>query len=82
MLLPLLSGDCSAVPFVLREFRANKNDPGIRGRQTVEKSPKGAFPPNKSTSLAKPSFTHFIFDKMQAARVRNKAKPFPIHLLG
>ncbi len=28
-----------------------------------------------------PSLTHFIEDKMQAARVRNKAKPFPIHLL-
>ena len=49
---------------------------------TVEKSPKGAFPPNKSTGLALPSLTHFIEDKMQAARVRNKAKPFPIHLLG
>ena len=50
-------------------------------QEPVEKSPKGAFPPNKSTGLAKPSLTHFIYDKMQAARVRNKAQPFPIHLL-
>ena len=50
--------------------------------QTVEKVTKVTFPPNKSTGLAKPSLTHFIFDKMQAASVRNKAKPFPIHLLG
>ena len=50
--------------------------------ETVEKVTKVTFPPNKSTSLAKPSFTHFIFDKMHPARVRNKAKPFPIHLCG
>ena len=68
--------------FVVR-WGEQQESPAIFCRaQTVEKSPKGAFPPNKSTGLALPSLTHFIEDKMQAARVRNKAKPFPIHLLG
>lgn len=38
MLLPLLSGDCSAVPFVLREFRAKKTTPVSGVVQLVEKN--------------------------------------------
>ena len=37
MLLPLLSGDCSAVPFVLREFRAKKRPRYPGSFQLVEK---------------------------------------------